>query len=67
MGRFRGRRAAACPELPAQQLASKAEMSGYLVGSAAFMGGVSRMTISLAVIIMEMSNEVGGDTGQIPQ
>jgi len=29
-----------------------------LIGAGAFMGGVSRLTISLAVIVMEMSNEL---------
>ena len=29
-----------------------------LIGAGAFMGGVTRLTISLAVIVMEMSNEV---------
>ena len=34
--RFRAESAAVCPEFAARQLASNAEMSGYLVGSAAF-------------------------------
>ena len=29
-----------------------------LIGAGAFMGGVTRMTLALAVIIMEMSNDV---------
>ena len=35
-GRFGGESAAGCAEFAARQLTSKAEMSGYLVGSAAF-------------------------------
>jgi hypothetical protein len=35
-GHFGAESAAGCPEFAARQLASKAEMSGYLVGSAAF-------------------------------
>jgi hypothetical protein len=35
-GRFRAESAAFCPEFAARQLASNPEMSGYLVGSAAF-------------------------------